>query len=97
MSSERSSLDTFLRIGERLGVPLLILAALLFMAREAGMALYSGGVQPLVKAHTEFLERTTETLQGIETTQRQQAETMEEIVVGQRELTTIIKGLEGSN
>lgn len=97
MSSERSALDTFLRIGERLGVPLLILAALLFMAREAGMALYSGGVQPLVKAHTEFLERTTETLQGIETTQRQQAETMEEIVVGQRELTTIIKGLEGSN
>lgn len=97
MSSDRSTLDTVLRIGERLGVPLLILAALLFMAREAGMALYSGGVQPLVKAHTEFLERTTETLQGIEMTQRQQADNMQEIVAGQREITTIIKGQDARN
>ena len=91
MTNDKSTLDVVIRIGERLGVPLLILAALLFMAREAGMALYSGGVQPLVKAHTEFLERTTETLQGIETTQQQQADTMQEIVVGQREITTIIQ------
>lgn len=97
MSSERSALDTVLRIGERLGVPLLILAALLFMLREAGMAIYSGGVQPLVKAHTEFLERTTETLQGIETTQSRQADTMEEIVSGQREITTIIRSGQGRN
>ena len=97
MSSDRSTLDTVLRIGERLGVPLLILAALLFMAREAGMALYSGGVQPLVKAHTEFLERTTETLQGIEMTQRQQADNMQEIVADQREITTIIKGQDARN
>ena len=97
MTNDKSTLDVVLRIGERLGVPLLILAALLFMAREAGMALYSGGVQPLVKAHTEFLERTTETLQGIETTQQQQADTMEEIVGGQREITTIIKADRGRN
>lgn len=97
MSSERSTLDTVLRIGERLGVPLLILAAVLFMLREAGMALYSGGVQPLVKAHTEFLERTTETLKGIETTQRQQADNMQEIVVGQREIGAIIKAQDVRN
>lgn len=97
MSNDNSTLDVVLRIGERLGVPLLILAALLFMAREAGMALYSGGVQPLVKAHAEFLDRTTETLQGIETTQQQQADTMEEIVGGQREITTIIKADRGRN
>lgn len=97
MSNDKSALDVVLRIGERLGVPLLILGALLFMAREAGMALYSGGVQPLVKAHTEFLERTTETLQGIETTQQQQAENMQEIVAGQREITTIIKAQDARN
>ena len=97
MSNDKSTLDVVLRIGERLGVPLLVLAALLFMAREAGMALYSGGVQPLVKAHTEFLERTTETLQGIETTQQQQAENMQEIVAGQREITTIIKAQDARN
>lgn len=97
MSSDRSTLDTVLRIGERLGVPLLVLAALLFMLREAGTALYSGGVQPLVKAHTEFLERTQETLKGIETTQQQQADTMQEIVTGQREITAILKAPDPRN
>jgi hypothetical protein len=92
MSAEtKSTLDTVLRIGERLGVPLLILAALLWMAREAGMAVYGGAVVPVVKAHTTFLESTQETLRGIETTQARQAETMEEIVTGQREITAIIK------
>ena len=87
----KSTLDTVLRIGERLGVPLLILAAILWMAREAGMAIYGGAVVPVVKAHTTFLESTQETLRGIETTQSRQAETMEEIVSGQREITAIIK------
>jgi hypothetical protein len=87
----KSTLDTVLRIGERLGVPLLILAAILWMAREAGMAIYGGAVVPVVKAHTTFLESTQETLKGIETTQSRQAETMEEIVTGQREITAIIK------
>ena len=87
----KSTLDTVLRIGERLGVPLLILAAILWMAREAGMAIYGGAVMPVVKAHTTFLESTQETLRGIETTQSRQAETMEEIVTGQREITAIIK------
>jgi len=87
----KSTLDTVLRIGERLGVPLLILVAILWMAREAGMAIYGGAVVPVVKAHTTFLESTQETLKGIETTQSRQAETMEEIVTGQREITAIIK------
>lgn len=90
-ADEKSTLDTVLRIGERLGVPLLILVALLWMAREAGMAIYGGAVVPVVKAHTTFLESTQETLKGIETTQSRQAETMEEIVTGQREITAIIK------
>lgn len=90
-AEEKSTLDTVLRIGERLGVPLLILVAILWMAREAGMAIYGGAVVPVVKAHTTFLESTQETLKGIETTQSRQAETMEEIVTGQREITAIIK------
>jgi type II secretory pathway component PulM len=90
-ADEKSTLDTVLRIGERLGVPLLILVAILWMAREAGMAIYGGAVVPVVKAHTTFLESTQETLKGIETTQSRQAETMEEIVTGQREITAIIK------
>lgn len=91
MSEDKTALETALRIGERLGVPLLILAAILWMAREAGIAVYGGAVVPVVRAHTTFLESTQETLRGIESTQSRQADTMDEIVAGQRELTAIIK------
>lgn len=91
MSDDKTALETALRIGERLGVPLLILAAILWMAREAGIAVYGGAVVPVVRAHTTFLESTQETLRGIESTQSRQADTMDEIVAGQRELTAIIK------
>lgn len=91
MSDDKTTLETALRIGERLGVPLLILAAILWMAREAGIAVYGGAVVPVVRAHTTFLESTQETLRGIESTQSRQADTMDEIVAGQRELTAIIK------
>lgn len=90
-SAERSALDTVLRIGERLGVPLLILVALLWMAREAGTALYSGAVVPVVQAHTQFLESTQDTLDRIGETQDRQTNVMQEIVTGQREITAILK------
>lgn len=90
-ADQRSALDTALKIGERLGVPLLVLAAILWMAREAGMALYGGAVVPVVKAHTTFLESTQETLKGIEQTQSTQADALQDIVTGQREITAILK------
>lgn len=90
MSDERSTLDVALRVGERLGVPLLILAAVLYMAREAGMALYTTAIVPLVEAHGKFLDSTSRNLEEIGTTQRQQAETLQEIAVGQKEIATII-------
>ena len=83
--------DSLLKVGTQLGVPVLILAAFLWMAREAGFAMYSGAVIPIVEAHTRFLESTESTLKEIGSTQRQQAETMQEIVVGQREIATIIE------
>ena len=91
MSDERSTLDVALRVGERLGVPLLILAAVLYMAREAGMALYTTAIVPLVEAHGKFLDSTSRNLEEIGTTQRQQAETLQEIAVGQKEIAIIIK------
>lgn len=98
MTDERAALlDSVLKFGTQLGVPVLILAAFLYMAREAGVALYTTAVVPIVEAHTQFLESTQTTLKEIGTTQRKQAETMEEIVAGQRELTTIIKAAGGAN
>ena len=91
MSDERSKLDVALRVGERLGVPLLILAAVLYMAREAGVAIYSTAVVPIVEAHGKFLDSTSRNLEEIGTTQRQQAETLQEIAVGQKEIATIMQ------
>jgi hypothetical protein len=91
MTTEKSSLDIMLRVGERLGVPLLILAAVLWMSREAGMALYTTAIVPLVEAHGKFLDSTSRNLEEIGTTQRQQAETLQEIAVGQKEIATIIE------
>lgn len=95
--SKAALADSLLKVGTHLGVPVLILAAFLWMAREAGFAMYSGAVVPIVEAHTRFLESTESTLREIGTTQKQQAETMQEIVVGQRELATIIEAQKGAN
>lgn len=98
MTDERAALlDSILKFGTQLGVPVLILAFVLYMAREAGMALYTTAVVPLVEAHTQFLDSTQTTLKEIGATQKQQAMTMEEIVAGQRELTTIIQGRKDAN
>jgi hypothetical protein len=95
--SKAALADSLLKVGTQLGVPVLILAAFLWMAREAGFAMYSGAVIPIVEAHTRFLESTESTLKEIGATQKQQAETMQEIVVGQRELATIIESRRGDN
>jgi len=91
MSDQQSTFDVVLRVGERLGVPLLILGAVLYMAREAGVAIYSTAVVPIVEAHGKFLDSTSRNLEEIGTTQRQQAETLQEIAVGQKEIATIMQ------
>ena len=90
--SKTALVDSILKFGTQLGVPVLVLLALLYMAREAGVAVYGTAIVPLVKAHSEFLESTQETLKEIGAAQRQQAATMEEIVAGQRELSSRLRG-----
>lgn len=98
MTDERAALlDSILKFGTQLGVPVLVLCAILWMAREAGVALYSTAVIPIVEAHTQFLESTSGTLKEIGASQTKQAETMREIVEGQKELATIIEAHKGAN
>lgn len=74
----------------RLGVPCVVLAALLWMMREASYSIHTTILVPLVKAHTEYLDATKQTLDGIEKTQQQQADTLQEVVAGQCEIKAII-------
>lgn len=74
----------------RLGAPAVILAALLWMIREASYSVHSTILVPIVKSHTEYLEATRHTLDGIERTQQQQATTLHELAEGQREIKAVI-------
>jgi len=84
-------LDSFLRIAERFGVPVVLLAVIIWLGREAAITLHGSLVEPVVKSHVQFLETTSETLKEISSVQTQQATTLQELAHGQRELTERVK------
>lgn len=86
--------EFLLGIADRFGVPCLILAAVLWMIRDAGMALHATLLQPIVQSHTKFLEVTQETLKEIGKAQDKQADTLQEIATGQRELHQAVHRLQ---
>lgn len=77
--TRQSIVDAACRIGERFGVPVVILAAILWMARETASSLHNTVLVPIIQSHTEFLEETRQT-------QRQQSEILQEIANGQRDI-----------
>lgn len=48
--------DTAVRVAERFGVPVIILAALLYLAREVAIGLHSTVIQPVVASHQKFID-----------------------------------------
>lgn len=77
---------TIFDAAQRFGVPFVVLMFLLWMAREAATSVHHTILVPIVTSHTEFLETTRETLHEIGKTQTQQAETLRELAVGQRDI-----------
>lgn len=88
----KNMIDTALRLAERLGVPVAVLAVVLWCCREAAISLSQTVLQPIVQSHVEFLDTTRETLKEIGHTQAQQAETLQEIAVGQNEIRQAVLG-----
>lgn len=84
--TKQTIIDVSLRVAERFGVPVVILAAVLWMAREAATSVHSTVIVPMIESHTQFLESTSQTLHELGKTQDQQAETLREIAVGQRDI-----------
>ena len=82
--------DAFLRVADRFGVACVILAVVFYFGREAAITLHGSVVEPVVSSHIEFLESTQETLREIGKTQEQQAETLQELAIGQRELKQVL-------
>jgi hypothetical protein len=83
--------DSALRVGERFGVPVLILGVMIWLAREAATSIHSTVLVPIVTSHTEFLDTTRETLHEIGRVQTRQAETLQELATGQREIQNSIR------
>jgi len=84
-------LDTFFKMADRFGVPCVILAVVLYFGREAAVALHGTVVEPMVQSHMEYLESTASTLKEIGETQKQQAETLDELYRGQTDLHKVVK------
>ena len=84
--------DRVIKIGERFGVPVMLLIVVLFFAREACVSIHSTLLVPIVKSHVEFLESTSETLHEIDQTQAQQALILGEISMGQRAIQQALSG-----
>ena len=80
---KQGTIDTLLRIADRFGVPCVVLAVVMYFGREAAIAIHSSVVEPVVKSHVEFLESTKETM-------HRQAETLQELATGQREIQQVL-------
>ncbi len=90
--------EALLRIGERLGVPCLLLAAILWFGRETAMSLSKTVVEPVVKSHVgflnaavEFLDATEDTLDAIAKTQESQADTLRKIAESQADIQRAVR------
>ena len=82
--------DRVIKIGERFGVPVMLLVVFLWFAREACISIHGTLLVPIVKSHVEFLESTSETLHEIDQTQQQQATILGEIGLGQRAIQSAL-------
>ena len=82
--------STLISVAEKFGVPCVILAAFMWMAREAAVSVHKTVVVPMVESHTEFLDSTRDTLDRMCTTQERQEETLEELASGQSDIRSIL-------
>ena len=84
--------DRMIKVGERFGVPVMLLIVVLFFAREACVSIHSTLLVPIVKSHCDFLESTSETLHEIDQTQQQATAILSEISMGQRAIQQALSG-----
>jgi hypothetical protein len=79
-----------LKIVREFGFPTLVLCVVGWWVHMAAISIHSTVVLPVIKSHTDFMEVTQETLQGLGETQERQAETLPEISNSQREIVEAV-------
>jgi hypothetical protein len=78
-----------------IGIPAGLLAVILWMFWTGSAALHETVVVPIVESHTEYLHQTSATLRSLGETQCRQAETLQEIAAGQRDIHEAIGRMGG--
>lgn len=58
-------IDSLIRVGERFGVPVVLLAVIIWLGREAAITLHGTLVTPVVESHVKFLEQMGKTQEEI--------------------------------
>jgi len=80
------------RVMKEFGLPVVLLAVVIYLFREAAIVVHTTLLVPVVESHTKFLDTTQETLREISTTQSRQADTLEELAAVQREIRQTVAG-----
>ena len=82
--------ETIYRGAKDFGIPVIILGVLLWFLRDGAIATHSTVVEPVVKAHIEFLRATQEALRSSAESQERQVEALQELSAGQRDLQRLM-------
>jgi len=79
-------IDSGLKVAKELGVPVVMLAVVVYLFREAAMTVHTTVVTPVVESHTQFLETMQETMREMSHTDEKTADTLHEIAEGQQRI-----------
>ena len=83
--------ETMLRIAERFGVPVVLLAIFIWFAREATIAVHNTIVEPVVKSHTQFVDTICEQVKTQTDAMEEQAKAFRELSKAHDEQVVILR------
>jgi hypothetical protein len=90
MSIETLS-EAMLRIGERFGVPVLLLAVILWFGREAVIGVHGSVVEPVIESHTKFIDTICEQAKQQTNAMERQADAFRELSQAHEEQLVILR------
>lgn len=82
----RDFVDIGFRLAREFGFPCFVLGVIGWWGQLAAVALHETVLVPVVESHTTFLQATSDTLATLSKSQQRQADTLDELAEGQRQL-----------
>lgn len=87
----RDFVDIGFRLAREFGFPCFVLGVIGWWGQLAAVALHETVLVPVVESHTTFLQATSDTLATLSKAQERQADTLEELAAGQKEIRQVIE------